>query len=54
MVTCPHCKEQTSIPGGFDYIDAGRFACEHCRSEFLIINNVPMTEEQYRQGSKVQ
>jgi transposase-like protein len=54
MVTCPHCKDQTKIPGGFDSIDVGRFTCEQCRSEFLIIDNVPMTEEQYRQGTRLQ
>lgn len=54
MVLCPHCKAQTAIPCGFDTIDVGRFTCEHCLTEFLIIDNVPMTEEQYQQGSQVQ
>jgi transposase-like protein len=47
-VACPYCKLQTNIPGGFDEIDVGRFTCELCRSEFLIIDNVPMTQEQYQ------
>ena len=50
MVICPHCRAQTSILGGFDSIDAGRFTCEHCLTEFLVIDNVPMSEEQYRRG----
>ena len=54
VVICPHCQSQTAIPGGFDSIDVGRFTCEHCRTEFLIIDNIPMTEVQYRKGSTVQ
>jgi hypothetical protein len=54
VVICPHCKEQTSIPGGFDSIEVGIFTCDNCHAEFLIIDDVAMTEEQYRQRSWVQ
>jgi len=46
VTVCPHCKAQTSIPGGFDEIRGGWVTCEHCQSEFLIIDNTPMTEGQ--------
>lgn len=54
ITICPHCKEQTRVPGGFDEIRMGWATCDHCLSEFLIVDNVPMTEEQYRKGGRVQ
>jgi uncharacterized protein YbaR (Trm112 family) len=45
VVICPHCKEETNIPGDFDYIEAGRFTCEHCHTEFLILDDVPVIWE---------
>jgi transposase-like protein len=51
---CPYCKLATHIPGGFDSIDVGRFNCQHCFEEFLVIDGIPMTQEQYRQRNKVQ
>lgn len=45
VVICPHCKEETNIPGDFDYIEAGRFNCEHCHTEFLILDDVPVIWE---------
>ena len=54
VTICPHCKKRTGATGGFDEIYAGWFTCEHCLSKFLIIDNIPMTEEQYRQMSRVQ
>jgi rRNA maturation protein Nop10 len=35
-------------------IDMGRETCTHCGQEFLIVNDIPMTEQQYRDGSKIQ
>jgi hypothetical protein len=48
-VKCPHCGEQTGIGGAasFDAILLARKTCEHCRLEFLIVDDVPMTEEQH-------
>ena len=45
VVICPHCREETNIPGDFDYIEAGRFNCEHCHTEFLILDDVPVIWE---------
>jgi hypothetical protein len=38
----------------FDTIDFGRATCDHCKQEFMIVNDIPMTVQQYRQDSKVQ
>jgi hypothetical protein len=32
----------------------GRETCTHCGEEFLIVNDIAMTEQQYRDGSKIQ
>jgi transcription initiation factor IIE alpha subunit len=47
MLTCPYCHAKTSgsIPVLFDWIDVGRFTCEHCKRPLVVIDNVPMTEE---------
>jgi hypothetical protein len=29
----------------FDFIDVGRFTCEHCEKEFLELGNVPTIEQ---------
>jgi hypothetical protein len=34
-------------------IDVDRNTCKYCGKEFLIVNDIPMTEEEYRQGRKV-
>ena len=36
----------------FDTIDMGRETCTHCGQEFLIVNDIPMTEQQYRDGKR--
>jgi transposase-like protein len=48
MLTCPHCVQQSAIPCAeeFAFIDVGRFTCEHCGREFLVMDNVPITEQQ--------
>jgi hypothetical protein len=48
-VKCPHCGEQTKIGVTplFDTILMARKRCDHCGLEFLIVNDEPMTEEQY-------
>jgi hypothetical protein len=49
MLICPHCGQQTAIPRAaeFAFIDVGRFTCEHYEKEFLVLHNVPMTEQEY-------
>jgi hypothetical protein len=39
---CPHCGQKTTFPcaAEFDWIDVGRFTCEHCEPEFLVIDNI--------------
>ena len=56
VFTCPHCGRQTRVFGAeqFDTIEMGRGMCTHCGQEFLIVNDIAMTEQQYREGSKVQ
>ena len=46
---CPHCGEQTGVGTAalFDSILMSRKQCEKCGREFLIVNDVPMTQEQY-------
>ena len=46
---CPHCGEQTGVGTAalFDSILMSRKECEKCGREFLIVNDVPMTEDQY-------
>jgi transcription elongation factor Elf1 len=50
MFNCPYCKAETDVVGTADFatIDLGRAICEHCGKEFIIVENLPMTEEQYR------
>ena len=31
----------------FPTIDMGRAICRHCGKEFIIVENLPMTQEQY-------
>jgi len=51
MFKCPHCGQETHDPKAalFDSIFMARVTCQHCLREFLVVDNVPMTEEQYRQ-----
>jgi hypothetical protein len=53
--TCPHCGQDSNDPKAdlFDTIRIGRLMCAHCAREFLVVNDVPMTEEQYRQSKQV-
>jgi hypothetical protein len=46
---CPHCHEETGIGSAalFDTILMSRKRCEKCAREFLIVNGIPMTPEQY-------
>jgi transposase-like protein len=55
MLTCPHCGEQTTYPfaAEFKCVDAGRFICGHCKKEFFVLDNVPMTKKQYAAKIKV-
>ena len=49
MFICPHCGKATHGPKAalFDDVMMAREECEHCGREFLIVANVPMTQEQY-------
>ena len=51
MMTCPYCNQNTGIGTAaiFDTILMSRKRCERCGREFLIVNDVPMTQEQYDQ-----
>jgi hypothetical protein len=35
---CPHCGQKTTFPcaAEFDWIDVGRFTCEHCEQEIAL------------------
>jgi transposase-like protein len=49
MSLCPCCHKQTTIPCGaeFQSIDIGRYTCDHCGREFLVIDDdVPVIEDQ--------
>ncbi len=50
---CPYCGRTTSVfPEKFSTMDVDRNICEHCGKEILIVNDIPMTEEEYRKGGK--
>jgi transposase-like protein len=46
---CPYCKQETGIGTAalFDTVLMSRKTCEKCGREFLIVNDMPMTQEQY-------
>jgi transposase-like protein len=46
---CPYCKQETGVgtAGLFDTVLMSRKTCEKCDRDFLIVNDVPMTQEQY-------
>ena len=46
---CPHCGQEIGISTTVlaDYAFLLRTRCEKCGKEFLIVEGVPMTEEQY-------
>ena len=50
---CPYCKQETGVRTAalFDTVLMSRKTCDKCGREFLIVNDVPMTEEQYEQES---
>ena len=50
---CPHCKLETGIGTAalFNTVLMSRKTCDKCGRQFVIINDVPMTEEQYRMAS---
>jgi transcription elongation factor Elf1 len=54
--SCPNCGLKTSVFGAskFAAIVFGRARCDHCGQEFLIVNDVAVTEEEYRKESKIQ
>jgi transposase-like protein len=55
MLTCPYCGQQTryAFAAEFDRVDAGRFICGHCKKEFFVLDNVPLTTRQYAAKIKV-
>jgi len=46
---CPYCNQETGIGTAalFDTVLMSRKTCDKCGREFLIVNDVPMTQEQY-------
>jgi hypothetical protein len=36
----------------FERVFMSRKKCENCGREFLIVNDIPMTEEQYQNGGE--
>jgi len=53
-VICPHCKHVTGIGTAalFDHVFMSRKRCEKCGKDFLIVDSIPMTEEQYARRSR--
>jgi uncharacterized protein YbaR (Trm112 family) len=53
-VICPHCKQETGIGTAalFDHVFMSRKRCEKCGKDFLIVDGIPMTEEQYARRSR--
>jgi hypothetical protein len=50
----PHCKQETGIGTAalFDHVFMSRKRCEKCGKDFLIVDGIPMTEEQYARRSR--
>lgn len=42
---CPNCHKQTTHWTPMDTIRMARSVCEHCKKEYLIVDDVPMTEK---------
>jgi len=53
--SCPHCGEPVDDPklGLFDSVAMARVTCGACQREFLIVDNTPVTLEQYRRRSEL-
>jgi len=53
-VICPYCQQETGIGTAalFDHVFMSRKKCERCGKEFLIVDGVPMTQEQYARRSR--
>ena len=47
LMKCPHCNRKIADSVLADDVFLLRTRCERCGKEFLIIDRVPMTEEQY-------
>jgi hypothetical protein len=49
---CPYCKNQTKVPGAtpFTTIFVAKATCQQCSKEFIVVDNVPLTQEQYRES----
>jgi hypothetical protein len=54
MLTASHCGQQPLClcAEEFGSIDVGRFTCEHREKEFLVLDNVPMMEQEYAAKNK--
>jgi len=50
---CPYRKKQTKVPGAtpFTTIFLAKASCQACSKEFIVIDNVPLTQEQYRESN---
>jgi hypothetical protein len=51
MFKCAHCGQETNDPKAalFDSIFMARVTYQHCLREFLVVDDVAMTEEQHRE-----
>jgi transcription elongation factor Elf1 len=56
MFTCPYCGRRTTLFGASDIesIAYGRAKCDHCGQDYMIVNDIPMTEKEYDEGRKSQ
>jgi hypothetical protein len=50
MFAWPYCQERTDVPRAVNFwmVHAASVACEHCGKQFIIVDNTPMSEAQYR------
>jgi len=53
-MTCPSCHNETGIGTAalFDHVFMSRKKCKRCGRDFLIVDGIPMTEEQYARRSR--
>jgi transcription elongation factor Elf1 len=44
---CPHCKTEIAGKSSMDQVFMARKTCGVCGKEFLIVDDVPMTDAEY-------
>jgi hypothetical protein len=50
--TLPPADGDRASAAAFDHVFMSRKSCEKCTQEFLIVDGVPMTEDQFRRKGK--